>query len=127
MPTYIYIANRSLTFFQNLMIGQKLSEYHTGFRAFSREVLQDIDYRSNSDDFIFDNEILSQIFDAGYDVAEITCPTRYFAEASSINLRRSVVYGLGVIRVSVRHALRRLGFVKARRRDLAPHRLPDSA
>lgn len=103
MPLYKYIANRFLTLTQNILIGQKLSEYHTGYRAFSKEVLQSIDYHKNSDDFIFDNEIISQIFKAGFEVAEITCPTKYFEEASSINFKRSSIYGLGVLKVSLKH------------------------
>ena len=108
MPKYKYVANRLLTLFQNLMIGQKLSEYHTGYRAFDAEVLRSIPYHDNSDDFVFDNEIISQIFLAGYEIGEITCPTKYFPDASSISLSRSVRYGLGVIRVSIRHMLARL-------------------
>jgi len=108
MPKYKYVANRLLTLFQNLMIGQKLSEYHTGYRAFDAEVLRSIPYHGNSDDFVFDNEIISQIFLAGYEIGEITCPTKYFPDASSISLNRSVRYGLGVIRVSIRHMLARL-------------------
>jgi glycosyltransferase involved in cell wall biosynthesis len=109
MPKYKYIANRFLTLFQNYMIGQKLSEYHTGYRAFSREVLESINYEANSDDFVFDNQMLSQIFAAGFEIAEITCPTKYFKEASSINFRRSVKYGLGVLKVSFLHFLHNLG------------------
>ncbi len=109
MPLYKYIANRFLTLAQNLLMGQKLSEYHTGYRAFSREVLQTVDYHANSDDFIFDNEMLAQIFYAGFEIAEITCPTKYFAEASSINFTRSSIYGLGVLRVSIQYALQKLG------------------
>jgi glycosyltransferase involved in cell wall biosynthesis len=108
MPKYKYVANRLLTLFQNLMIGQKLSEYHTGYRAFDAEVLRSIPYHDNSDDFVFDNEIISLIFLAGYEIGEITCPTKYFPNASSISLNRSVRYGLGVIRVSIRHMLARL-------------------
>jgi glycosyltransferase involved in cell wall biosynthesis len=109
MPLYKYIANRFLTLAQNLLMGQKLSEYHTGYRAFSREVLQTVDYHANSDDFIFDNEMLAQIFYAGFEIAEITCPTKYFKEASSINFVRSSIYGLGVLRVSIQYALQKLG------------------
>jgi len=109
MPLYKYIANRFLTLAQNLLMGQKLSEYHTGYRAFSREVLESVDYHANSDDFIFDNEMLAQIFYAGFEIAEITCPTKYFAEASSINFMRSSIYGLGVLRVSIQYALQKLG------------------
>lgn len=108
MPLYKYFANRVLTLAQNLMTGQKLSEYHTGYRAFSAEVLRSIPYHRNSDDFVFDNEIISQIFLAGYAIGEITCPTKYFEGASSISLYRSVKYGLGVLRVSSRHLLTRI-------------------
>ncbi len=113
MPMYKYVANRFLTAFENIMINQKLSEYHTGYRAFGREVLESIDYNSNNDDFIFDNEMLSQIFMKGYEIAEITCPTKYFDEASSINFARSAKYGLGVMRVSLQHFLHRIGLVKS--------------
>ncbi len=112
MPKYKYIANRFLTLFQNILIDQKLSEYHTGYRAFSKEVLQAINYNINSDDFVFDNQMLSQIVYAGYDIAEISCPTKYFEEASSINLKRSTEYGLGVMLTSFRHFLQRKGLVK---------------
>ncbi|MDG1746505.1 MAG: glycosyltransferase family 2 protein [Bacteroidia bacterium] len=105
MPLYKFIANRFLTTFQNICIGQHLSEYHTGYRAFSAEVLRSIDYEKCSDDFIFDNQITSQIFMAGYEIAEITCPTKYFEEASSINFKRSSIYGLGVLKVSLQHFL----------------------
>lgn len=105
MPMYKYIANRFLTLFQNILLSQKLSEYHTGYRAFSKEVIQSIDFSHNSDDFVFDNEMISQIFMNGYDIAEVTCPTKYFEEASSINFRRSAQYGLGVLRVSLIHFL----------------------
>jgi len=105
MPLYKFIANRFLTTFQNICIGQHLSEYHTGYRAFSAEVLRSIDYEKCSDDFIFDNQITSQIFMAGYEIAEITCPTKYFEEASSINFKRSSIYGLGVLKVSLLHFL----------------------
>jgi glycosyltransferase involved in cell wall biosynthesis len=109
MPMYKYIANRALTLAQNILIGQKLSEYHTGYRAFSREALLAIDFEQNSDDFVFDNEMLSQLVFAGFEIAEVTCPTKYFDEASSINFRRSVTYGLGVLRVSFKHFLQRMG------------------
>lgn len=114
MPWYKYVANRLLTFGQNILINQKLSEYHTGFRAFSREVLDTIDFDNNSDDFIFDNEMLSQIVYHGFEIAEITCPTKYFEEASSINFRRSSIYGLGVIRVSWVHFFNRIGLAKSK-------------
>jgi glycosyltransferase involved in cell wall biosynthesis len=109
MPIYKYIANRLLTFTQNVLVNYKLSEYHTGYRAFSREVLEGINYNQNSDDFVFDNEMLSQIIYAGFHIAEVTCPTKYFEEASSINFRRSVRYGLGVLNVSMAHFMQRLG------------------
>lgn len=112
MPLYKYIANRFLTFVQNVLINQKLSEYHTGYRAFSREVLEKINFNINSDDFVFDNQMMSQIAFAGFDIAEVTCPTKYFDEASSINLKRSTVYGLGVLKVSFLHFLARLGIYK---------------
>ena len=105
MPIYKYIANRLLTFTQNLLMNQKLSEYHTGYRAYSREVLRSIDYNKCNDDFVFDNEIIAQIFWKGYEIGEVTCPTKYFEEASSINLQRSIVYGLGVLKVSFLYAL----------------------
>ena len=112
MPLYKYVFNRLLTAFENVMIGAKLSESHTGYRAFSREVLEKINFASNSDDFVFDNQMLSQVIFAGYEIGEITCPTKYFAEASSINFSRSVKYGLGVIVTSWMHLLQRLGLAK---------------
>lgn len=112
MPLYKYISNRLLTLVQNILISQKLSEYHTGFRAFSVQVLRDIHFMANSDDFIFDNEMLTQIFMKGYEVAEITCPTVYSKEASSINFVRSVVYGLGVLKVSFLYRLHKWRLVK---------------
>ena len=111
MPVYKYFANRFLTFTQNLLINYKLSEYHTGYRAFGREVLTSINFNQNSDDFVFDNEMLSQIVYAKFDIAEVTCPTKYFEEASSINFSRSAKYGLGVLRVSLGHLLQRIGLV----------------
>lgn len=112
MPLYKYIANRFLTLFENYVIGQKLSEYHTGYRAFSTEVLKKIAFNKNSDDFVFDNQMISQIFMAGFEIAEITCPTKYFKEASSINFRRSVKYGFGVLKVSITHRLHKWGILK---------------
>lgn len=100
MPVYKYIANRFLTMFQNVLMNQKLSEYHSGYRAYSAEVLHSINYKENSNDFIFDNQILAQIFAKGFEIAEVTCPTKYFEEASSINLKRSIKYGFGVLKVS---------------------------
>ena len=112
MPYYKYVANRILTFSQNILVGQKLSEYHTGFRAFSKEVLETIRYNENSDDFVFDNQMLSQIIYNDYEIAEITCPTKYFEEASSINFSRSVTYGLGVLGTSFKHFFTRIGVYK---------------
>jgi glycosyltransferase involved in cell wall biosynthesis len=114
MPLYKYFFNRFLTFSQNLLINQKLSEYHTGYRSFSKEVLLGINYNINNDDFVFDNEMLSQIFMAGFEIAEVTCPTKYFEEASSINFSRSMKYGLGVLTVSLRHFLHKNGIRKDR-------------
>lgn len=114
MPLYKYVANRFLTFSQNLLMGQKLSEYHTGYRAYSGEVLRSINYNINSDDFIFDNQFIAQIFNKRYEIAEITCPTKYFEEASSINFVRSSKYGLGVLKVSLLYFLHRYTPVKYR-------------
>lgn len=111
MPIYKYVANRMLTLFQNILMNQKLSEYHTGFRAFSVDVLNDIDYNKNSDDFIFDNQILAQIMFRGYEIGEITCPTKYFQDASSINFQRSSIYGIGVIMTSVKYFLTKIGVI----------------
>jgi len=107
MPLYKYIANRALTFVQNIFLGSKLSEFHTGYRAFSKEVLTSINYMENSDNFVFDNQMLSQIIYQGYEVAEITCPTKYFDKSSSINFKNSVVYGFGVLQTSVLHRLQK--------------------
>lgn len=112
MPMYKYVANRILTAFQNILMNQKLSEYHTGYRAFSKNVLQSIDYNLNSDDFVFDNQMLAQIAYAGYEMAEITCPTKYFDEASSINFSRSTTYGFGVLGTSIAFFLQRIGLAK---------------
>jgi glycosyltransferase involved in cell wall biosynthesis len=112
MPLYKYVANRFLTLTQNVLMNQKLSEYHTGYRAFSGEVLRSLDFTHNSDDFIFDNEMIAQIFHKGFEIAEVTCPTKYFKEASSINFRRSSIYGLGVLAVSVRYRLHRWGLMR---------------
>lgn len=108
MPLYKYIANRFLTLSQNLLMNQKLSEYHTGYRAYTREVLERINYNSYSDDFIFDNQFLAEILYQGFEVAEITCPTKYFEEASSINFARSSKYGMGVLAVSVKYFFKRI-------------------
>jgi glycosyltransferase involved in cell wall biosynthesis len=109
MPMYKYIANRFLTLFQNIMLSQKLSEYHTGYRAFSREVLEKVPFQKCDNDFVFDNEMIAQIFWQGFEIAEVTCPTKYFDEASSINFARSSKYGLGVLRVSMRYRLAKWG------------------
>jgi glycosyltransferase involved in cell wall biosynthesis len=109
MPIYKYIANRFLTLTQNILVGQKLSEYHTGYRAFSKEVLESIKYNENSDDFVFDNQMLSQIIYKKFEIAEITCPTKYFDEASSINFKRSMTYGFGVLSTSFKHFFTRIG------------------
>jgi len=114
MPVYKYIANRFLTLVQNILMNQKLSEYHTGYRAFSANVLRKVNYSLNSDDFVFDNQMLAQICYAGYEVAEITCPTRYFDEASSINVMRSIKYGIGVLGVSISYFLQKSGLFKFR-------------
>jgi hypothetical protein len=112
MPMYKYIANRALTFIQNILINAKLSEYHTGYRAYSAEVLKSINYQDNSDDFVFDNQVISQIVYAGYEIGEVTCPTKYFEEASSINFSRSIKYGFGVLGTSIKHFLQRMGIAK---------------
>ena len=112
MPIYKYIANRILTLIQNILMNQKLSEYHTGYRAFSKEVLESIRYNENSDNFVFDNEMLAQIFAADFEIAEITCPTKYFDDASSIDIKSSSIYGLGVLRVSLRYFLRKTRLLK---------------
>ncbi|WP_299899462.1 glycosyltransferase family 2 protein [uncultured Aquimarina sp.] len=114
MPIYKYIANRILTLFQNIMINQKLSEYHTGYRCFSKEALLKINFKDNSDDFIFDNEILAQCCFHDFRIGEVSCPTKYFEEASSINFRRSVIYGLGIVRVSIQYFLHNSKILKSR-------------
>lgn len=114
MPIYKYIANRVLTTFQNILIGQHLSEYHTGYRAFAAQVLKEIDYHKCSDDFVFDNQITSQIFMKGFEIAEITCPTKYFEEASSINFKRSSIYGIGVLKVSILHFLHKRKIINSK-------------
>jgi glycosyltransferase involved in cell wall biosynthesis len=114
MPRYKYVANRLLTAFQNLVMGQKLSEYHTGYRAWSREALEALPLYACSDDFVFDNEMVAQAAWFGLGIGEISCPTRYFAEASSINFRRSCIYGLGVLRTAVQYRLCRWGLLRSR-------------
>ena len=112
MPLYKYVANRLLTLIQNLLWGAKLSEYHTGFRAYSRKLLEAIPFDANSEDFVFDNQIIGQAIYFGFSVGEISCPTRYFPEASSINLRRSIRYGLGVLRTTAAFCLQRIGLLR---------------
>ena len=111
MPWWKYIANRFLTGFENLLTGAKLSEYHTGYRAFSRRLLESLPLDENSDDFIFDNQMLAQILWSGHTVAEVTCPTKYFKEASSLNLRRSVIYGFGCLAVAIKFRLAKWGML----------------
>lgn len=113
MPIYKYIANRFLTLFQNILINQKLSEFHTGYRAYSSEVLRNISFNLNSDDFVFDNQVLCQIFYKGYEIGEVTCPTKYFEEASSINFKRSSIYGLGCMYFSILYRLNKIGLTKS--------------
>src|ERR1700745_68325 len=113
MPIYKYVSNRFLTLFENLMISQKLSEYHTGYRAWSRAVLERLPLRNNSDDFVFDNQMLVQAVQFGFPICEVSCAPKYFPEASSINFRRSVVYGLGVLRTSLQFRLQRMGLINA--------------
>lgn len=112
MPMIKYVANRLLTLTQNILLNAKLSEYHTGYRAFSRHALKSIDYESNSDNFVFDNQMLSQLWNAGFEIAEITCPTKYFDDASSINIKNSSIYGLGVLKTSIQYRLHKWGLVK---------------
>jgi glycosyltransferase involved in cell wall biosynthesis len=113
MPVYKFIANRFLTLFQNIMMGAKLSEYHTGYRGFTRRILEEINFEANSDNFVFDNQMLAQIWYAGYEIAEITCPTKYFKEASSINLKNSTMYGFGVLKTSVLFRLNKWKILKS--------------
>jgi hypothetical protein len=132
MPAYKYYSNRALTAFQNVMMGTKLSEFHTGYRAFTRGVLESLPLEENSDDFVFDNQILAQAARAGLRIGEVSCPTRYFDEASSINFRRSVVYGLGVVATSVAYRLDVWGLKRSRifrmdGRCVSPERLQDGA
>ena len=117
MPVYKYIANRFLTAFQNLFLGVKLSEYHTGFRAFSRDLLERLPILENSDDFVFDNQMIAQAVMFGFRIGEISCPTKYFAEASSINLNRSIQYGVGVLATTLTFVLHKLGIIHLARFD----------
>jgi len=113
MPMIKYISNRLLTFIQNILVGQKLSEYHTGYRAFSKEVLENINFNRNSDNFVFDNQMLSQIIYEKYEIGEITCPTKYFKEASSISIKNSTIYAFGVLKTSFKHFFNRIGLMKS--------------
>ena len=115
MPHYKYFFNRILTLFQNIILNEKLSEYHTGYRGFSAEVLKTINFKNNSDDFVFDNQVLTQIFMKNFEIGEITCPTKYFKEASSINFKRSVKYGLGCIIASLVYRLHKWKLIKSNR------------
>jgi glycosyltransferase involved in cell wall biosynthesis len=114
MPLWKYIANRCLTFAENILLGAKLSEYHTGYRAFSREILEEVHIADNSDDFVFDNQMLAQIFWHGFTIAEVSCPTKYFAEASSINLRRSIKYGFGCLGTGLKFRLAKWGWIRSK-------------
>lgn len=114
MPLYKFICNKALTLFQNIMMGQKLSEYHTGFRAFSKEILKTLPLNDCSDDFVFDNEMLALTFYYGFSIGEISCPTKYFPDASSINLKRSIEYGFGVLDVSINYFLAKMSFYKSK-------------
>jgi len=124
MPIWKYVANRFLTFFENLMLGYKLAEYHTGYRAFSRRLLETLPLQENSDDFVFDNQMLAQALWFGFEIGEISCPTRYFGEASSINLRRSIRYGFGVLGTSIQFRLARWGLLRPPRLSNAGRKLP---
>jgi glycosyltransferase involved in cell wall biosynthesis len=114
MPLWKYLSNRCLTLAENILLGAKLSEYHTGYRAFSRDILQRLNLADNSDDFVFDNQMLAQILWQGFTIAEVSCPTKYFPEASSINLRRSIWYGLGCLETGLRFRLARMGLVECK-------------
>jgi hypothetical protein len=130
MPLWKYVANRFLTLSENVLLGYKLSEYHSGYRAFSRRLLERLPLEENSDDFVFDNQMLAQALWFGFDIGELTCPTRYFTEASSINFRRSVKYGFGVLGTAIQYRLARMGLAHPRRlsnegRRLALAALPE--
>ncbi|MGO9315077.1 MAG: glycosyltransferase family 2 protein [Syntrophobacteraceae bacterium] len=114
MPLWKYVANRTLTFAENLLMGAKLSEYHTGYRGFSRELLEKVPFQTNSDDFVFDNQMIAQIVWLGYTVAEVSCPTRYFEEASSINFTRSVTYGVGCLKTACEYRLAKMKLINSR-------------
>jgi glycosyltransferase involved in cell wall biosynthesis len=123
MPLYKYVANRVLTFIQNILFSKKLSEYHTGYRAFSRKVLETLPLHENSDDFVFDNQMLAQACFFNYAIGEISCPTRYFEDASSVNFRRSIIYGLGVLKTSFAYRLHRSGVIKSKLFDKSGSKL----
>ncbi len=114
MPVWKYIANRGLTFVENILLGAKLSEYHTGYRAFSRKLLEQLPFEANSNDFVFDNQILAQIVWCGYTIAEVSCPTKYFAEASSINLLKSIRYGFGCLAIAIKFRLAKMGLIRSK-------------
>ena len=114
MPAWKYVANRFLTLFENVMMDAKLSEYHTGYRAFSRALLESLPLHENSDDFVFDNQMLAQVLWGGHTIAEVSCPTKYFAEASSINFRRSMKYGFGCLATALTYRMARIGLVRSR-------------
>ena len=122
MPVWKYVANRFLTLAENILLGAKLSEYHTGYRAFSRELLEKLDLSKNSDDFVFDNQMLAQIFWHGFTIGEVSCPTKYFKEASSINFRRSVKYGLGCLAVGLKFRLAKMGWLRSELFSSMPRR-----
>ena len=122
MPVWKYVANRFLTLAENVLLGAKLSEYHTGYRAFSREILEQLDLSKNSDDFVFDNQMLAQIFWHGFTIAEVSCPTKYFKEASSINFRRSVKYGLGCLAIGLKFRLAKMGLLQSKLFSSTPQR-----
>jgi glycosyltransferase involved in cell wall biosynthesis len=126
MPLWKYAANRILTFFENVMLGYKLAEYHTGYRAFSRRLLQSLPLEENSDDFVFDNQMLAQALWFGFEIGELSCPTRYFAEASSINLKRSIRYGFGVLATALQYRLARWGLMQPRRFSGSGRKLPSA-
>ena len=122
MPVWKYIANRFLTWAENVLLGAKLSEYHTGYRAFSREILETLDWGENSDDFVFDNQMLAQIFWHGFTIGEVSCPTKYSPEASSINFRRSLKYGFGCLAVGLKFRLAKMGWLRSELFSSTPRR-----
>jgi uncharacterized radical SAM superfamily protein len=127
MPLWKYIANRCLTFAENILLGAKLSEYHTGYRAFSREILEKLHLAENSDDFVFDNQMLAQIFWHQFTIAEVSCPTKYFAEASSINLRRSIQYGFGCLSTGLKFRFAKWGWITSKLFPTLPSHAPPAS